>query len=391
MRNQLKTLYSALLIVATLGVTTTVHGVPAFARQTGLDCNSCHNASGYPALNSFGQAFKAAGFTQGNDDEMIGDGEVLSIPKSMHMSLVFKGRVHATGELGAGDAEVATQVPDELAILAGGRIGKNIGWLTEIGGTSAEFASFKVVFAPEVGPVRIGIVPWFSDLTPAYFFETQSTGAVRNLRTWEDRGVSSAMNAISFGGANKVMHSGLGLYVWHTMGYLAFTPFLGGFNADGFSANEVNINNADESAVGYYTRLAVTPSFGNVEMGVGVQYYAGDAIVDDATGLVSRLSTLGVDAQAVIGLDMPIIATLAYASDMTNDASAFTVTAEIALVPDSFNAGLAYRLGLTDSVTSQVGLLLKYNIARNVRLQLDAHYDLDNNTLDLLPMVFGSF
>lgn len=387
MRNQLKTLYSALLIVATLGVTTTVHGVPAFARQTGLDCNSCHNASGYPALNSFGQAFKAAGFTQGNDDEMVGDGEALSIPKAMHMSLVFKGRVEIKSPE-TGDDTVTSQIPDELAILAGGRIGKNIGWLTEIGGTSAEFASFKVVFAPEVGPVRIGIVPWFSDLTPAYFFETQSTGAVRNLRTWEDRKLTSAMNALGYGGANDYLHSGLGLYVWHTMGFIAFTPFVVGNEADW---------NADTTDIGYYARLAVTPSFGNVEMGIGLQYYFGDTLTEDATGsaVSTPLSTLGVDVQAVIGLDTPIIATVTYANDLEAELSALTVQAEIALVPDSFNLGLAARVGLADGVATQVGLLAKYNIVRNVRLQLDAHYqladDFNDSELFILPMVFGSF
>lgn len=61
----LKTIYGVLAVVVALCLTTTTHGSPQFARQTGLDCNSCHASSGkFPALNSFGQAFKAGGYTQ---------------------------------------------------------------------------------------------------------------------------------------------------------------------------------------------------------------------------------------------------------------------------------------------------------------------------------------
>ena len=36
--------------------------VPAFARQMGVSCNTCHFQH-FPMLNNFGRAFKASGFT----------------------------------------------------------------------------------------------------------------------------------------------------------------------------------------------------------------------------------------------------------------------------------------------------------------------------------------
>src|SRR5580692_5260605 len=40
------------------------HGVPAFARKTGLPCSACHEA--WPMLNNFGQTFKDNGYQLGN-------------------------------------------------------------------------------------------------------------------------------------------------------------------------------------------------------------------------------------------------------------------------------------------------------------------------------------
>lgn len=42
--------------------------VPAFARQTGMACNSCHFQH-FPTLNAFGRAFKAGGYTMGGRPE----------------------------------------------------------------------------------------------------------------------------------------------------------------------------------------------------------------------------------------------------------------------------------------------------------------------------------
>lgn len=43
--------------------------VPAFARQTGLSCSTCHFQH-FPALNAFGRSFKAGGLHYGGRTEL---------------------------------------------------------------------------------------------------------------------------------------------------------------------------------------------------------------------------------------------------------------------------------------------------------------------------------
>jgi hypothetical protein len=52
------------LVILGLGLalpTEQAQAVPSFARQTGLDCNSCHTV--FPELTSVGRNFKLNGFT----------------------------------------------------------------------------------------------------------------------------------------------------------------------------------------------------------------------------------------------------------------------------------------------------------------------------------------
>jgi hypothetical protein len=57
-------------------VTPDVYGIPAFARQYGTSCSTCH--VDFPKLNDFGRAFKDAGFKFPKDDESF-----LKIPPVM--------------------------------------------------------------------------------------------------------------------------------------------------------------------------------------------------------------------------------------------------------------------------------------------------------------------
>jgi hypothetical protein len=391
MRNQLKIVYSALTIVAMLGLTSTVQGVPSFARQTGLDCNSCHAAAGYPTLNSFGAAFKAAGYTQGNDDDMIGDGEALSIPKSLNASMVYKVRTPL--DVKKGKSTMHLQNPDEIALLIGGRAGKNIGWLTELGGTGIDAASFKLVFAPELGPVRLGIVPWFSDLTPGYAFETMSTGAVRNIRAVENRKMSSAMNSVNYGAVDDYgtngMNAGIGLYVWHPIGFVAFTPFWDRDIADG--------PDMLKDKMGYYARAAVTPTLGALELGAGVQYYGGAyKAVDGDTGVSStkKLGLIGVDAQAMMNVGIPLAAFVTFATDIANKATSLNVLVDAAIIPDVLMVDLGTRIDLSSKAKdSKTGAMLagKLHINRNTKLEVDVAYTFASGDLQVLPLIFGAF
>jgi hypothetical protein len=65
-----------LLFTTLIGLTGTGHAIPAFSRQYGTSCTTCH--IDFPKLNDFGKAFKDAGFKFPKDDESF-----LKIPPVM--------------------------------------------------------------------------------------------------------------------------------------------------------------------------------------------------------------------------------------------------------------------------------------------------------------------
>jgi len=63
---------------------TTAHAVPSFARQTGLQCTSCHTA--YPQLNAFGRTFKLNSYSLKGGDSKLPPLAVMLQPSFTHTS-----------------------------------------------------------------------------------------------------------------------------------------------------------------------------------------------------------------------------------------------------------------------------------------------------------------
>src|SRR5207342_3664208 len=63
-------------LVVSVGLTGHSHAIPAFSRQYGTSCSTCH--IDFPKLNDFGKAFKDAGFKFPKEDESM-----LKIPPVM--------------------------------------------------------------------------------------------------------------------------------------------------------------------------------------------------------------------------------------------------------------------------------------------------------------------
>src|ERR1700688_2829953 len=67
----LRRIHAAVLLMffggVLVGVTTSSYAIPAFSRQYGTPCATCH--IDFPKLNDFGKAFKDAGFKFPKDDE----------------------------------------------------------------------------------------------------------------------------------------------------------------------------------------------------------------------------------------------------------------------------------------------------------------------------------
>ncbi|HKI62082.1 MAG TPA: hypothetical protein VKA31_07295, partial [Mariprofundaceae bacterium] len=136
-----KTLLSAaaFAVVAVSAVAvapTTSEAIPAFARQTGAACLSCHFQT-FPAINGFGRAFKKGSFTDVGEQALVED-DNLSIPSVLNATVVIRGdftNTKVTGlPIGTTNPNISSgawNIPSETPILIAGRLGSNTGAFVE--------------------------------------------------------------------------------------------------------------------------------------------------------------------------------------------------------------------------------------------------------------------
>lgn len=375
------------VLVVTAVVSTPSQATPAFARQMGTACTSCHFQH-YPALNAYGQAFKAGGFTAVGKQDTI-KGKDLSLPEVLNASLFTKIRYQKTnGTDNPNERTPASgefQFPDEFALLFGGRINQNIGYMLEgqLADKDAAFlAGFKMPFMYDLAGVKVGAVPYTTDaLGASYGFELLNTGAVRNIRVMEHRAESSAQQYLGTATAAE----GLAFVVWDPKFFINFSKW---------SPNHVATaeGRAGGSPSSNYFRAAYTPSFSGWDFGVGVQSWSGSSDRDtDGDGIVTTVDTkaraIDAQAQGVVG-GFPLGVYFTYGkADATpagsrsnlynsspNDKKATVIAAELGILPNKATLMLAWRKAdngaNTNSDDDAVTLGGTYQIAQNVQLQL---------------------
>jgi len=398
-----------------LWVVPEANAVPAFARQTGLACSTCHFQH-FPALNAFGRAFKAGGYTQIGGQGKI-EGEDLSIPDTLNASLVTKIRYQKTNgkntTAAPANAESGTnkgdlQFPDEAALLIGGRAGEHVGFLLEASLKDAtSFTSYKMPIVYDVGPVKLSVIPFTTDgLGASYGFELLNTGAVRHQRVLENASgtVTSAQQYIGTATAAE----GFAFVAYNEMGYINYTLW--------GPSHDANI------AVGplsNYFRVAATPNLGGWDMGIGAQLWSGTTDVGNNTKYPTH--AYAVDAQAQGNVGLPLGVYLSYgnakktkAGDTANlfnsnakDKKAVAVLAELGVLPGKATIAAGYRSDDTGEAANNkqnaITLGASYLLAQNVQVQLNysmysgSYYDLAANNEDgngdrlATLMVFAAF
>lgn len=398
---------SATFIAAAL-VATPSHATPAFARQAGKACNTCHFQH-YPALNEYGQEFKAGGFVDMGKQGTI-KGKDMSLPEILNASIFTKIRHQRNNGVDLPNEPTAAggewQFPDEFALLFGGRVAENIGYMLEgqlANGAAPFLAGFKMPAMFKLGNsgTKIGIVPYTTDaLGASYGFELLNTGAVRNVRIMEHRNESSAQQYLG----TATAASGAAFVLWNPNFFV---------NLSAWSPNHVAISEgrANASPSSTYLRAAWTPTIGDWSLGAGMQWWAGESKVDEtanptgngrtctnaagAAGTTMRCRTeaFAVDAQAqgTVG-KMPLGLYLTHAKAPGNSATkaqnlfntsanekrATTVTAELGILPNKATLMLAQRWAKTgatpsawrddrDNATTLGGT---YQYSQNLQLQL---------------------
>ncbi len=376
-----------LLAALALGASSASHAIPAFARQTGNACSTCHFQH-YPALNDFGRDFKAGGYTDMGKQEKIEKPD-LSLPSVLNASLFFKIRYLKTNGADTSPANPSNsgdvQFPDEFSLLFGGRASHNIGFFLEgqLSNHDAPFlANFKIPFMYDVGSAKAGVIPFTSeDLGVAFGFELLNTGAVHNLRTIEQGEDTSAQQYIGTGTAAE----GLALVYAHKLFHVNVTKW-----SPNHVAGESGTNGRPTAN---YVRAAVTPVFNEWDLAVGTQLWSGTAKREDPAnpGAVADVATKAwaVDAQAQgkIG-NLPLGVYFSHAvakatpaggtpnlfnESEPNNKKATAISAELGIIPNKATLMLAFLRGNTGEATNSGDNALTlggtYMIAQNVQLQ----------------------
>lgn len=396
---------------AAVGLTLTppsAEAAPAFARQTGMQCVACHSQA-FPAINAFGRAFKAGGYTLMGTQPTV-DGKDLSLPNSLNASVIAKLRyAQADGNTNEGIDAGQIEWPNEAALLLGGRVSENIGFLIEaglggpvsgetgdmiddpddpsnhtheIGGDSNTFLSSKLVFSvAKVGGTQLSVIPFSTDgLGVGYGFELLNTGALRAQRSIEDRTAMSASQALELGSGEATGLAFVASSNNYFVNYSAWTPGFGGDNFD------VGTNLAS------YLRAAYMPRIGSWDTGIGFQYLTGtvkNAAGKDGSGkkLFEKTVTDGwvIDAQAegqVGGKPLTVLLSTgsakgdenSYFNENAKDATATALLLQYGLMPNKANAYIAHRMmktgADTDDEANKTTLGFMYLPSQNVRLEL---------------------
>lgn len=356
--------------------------VPAFARQTGLACTSCHFQH-YSALNAFGRAFKKGGFTMVGGQSMI-EGDLLSMPSALNASMVLKVRYQKTNgdDDSSGRNKGEFQFPDEAAIFLGGRVGENIGFVLEMalnGEGTDNFTSFKMPFVYDVAGTKLSVIPFNTDaLGVSFGFELLNTGAVRNIRTLEHRGEISAQQYIGTATAAE----GIAFVAANNMGFLNYSLWAPSHTA------------TDVGPMSHYLRVAATPTYAGWDLGGGIQWWGGTTGIGSDADLAAgdyQTHAWAIDAQAQGAvMEMPLGVYLTYGSVEKSDASgpvnlfnsetnddktALALIAELGVIPNKATIAIGYRSADTgaasDSEDNAITFGATYQLAQNVQLQLN--------------------
>jgi len=104
---------------------TRAEAFPAFARQTGASCLSCHFQT-FPALTPFGRSFMMNSFTDVGDQALIED-DNLSIPAVLNASFDVRANFTNVNAQGVGSVGTFNIPAEETRLFLAGRIGANSG------------------------------------------------------------------------------------------------------------------------------------------------------------------------------------------------------------------------------------------------------------------------
>lgn len=188
----------SLLMLA--GFVNEVQALPMFAKQTGMDCASCH-LQHIPKLNTVGRKFAASGMT-----ESIKAADENSSGMDLNPSLMVKSIYERTwdkptesGNIKATGTNIGeTSIPRTASLFVGGKVSDDVGAIVNLSYKDLEENSIagKVVYAKEISNGYLGAALYSSDnFGPFSGMENYNSGLYKPLRTFDIRKLSNAFQA----------------------------------------------------------------------------------------------------------------------------------------------------------------------------------------------------
>ncbi len=220
-----KTLFSAAAF-AMLGASASVlapgkaEALPAFARQTGAACLSCHFQT-FPSLKAFGRSFMMNSFTDVGDQALVED-DNLSIPSVLNATFEVRGNVTNTSVSGNTLPSATTYtIPDAARLFVAGRIGSNTGafiaFMPNMPAPMGPTPVWMLLNSWDVGDFKVGFGAHKSPWGGSNVMEVSNVFGHRG-----DKLAGQDVSAISASGFTQ-MTTGIGGWVGNDMGYLQFS------------------------------------------------------------------------------------------------------------------------------------------------------------------------
>lgn len=335
--------------------------IPAFARQTGMACNACHQQH-FPVLNAFGRAFKDSGYTIVGKQGVV-EADHLSIPDTLNAAILIKIRYFKDQSTGAADTTTTAtnkgngqlQFGDEVSLFFGGRIANNVGFLMEgnlVGGAGQFVTGLRIPFVFDVGGAKLSMVPFTTDGGGVQTGYELSSGGVQRSNRWnENRREISAVQYNADRGPDGGAATGVALVARNDLGFINLTRWTPSYmpgGGSGASSSEMKST---------YLRVAATPSIGSWALVVGAGGMSGTSFNNVSGQRIDTKQTF-VDFQAhgsLAGKDLGLYAQHATAPAKSgtsaanaynggaNQRSATTFGADYSLIPHVLSLAASYR------------------------------------------------
>jgi len=282
--------------------------VPAFARQTGLECMMCH-AQNQSKLNSFGRDFARSAYTMSTESgsQSLIDGEKLGlgIPMVLNMSMMLKARYDkGDGMINGKGIVLQSSNGDDIDANRGiyeifktstvniaGRMSNNVGGIIEFREKEGK-AIFggKVATAFETGDGYTGLViNSTNNYGPFSGIESYNTGLNKTLRQFENHKLTNAIQASDLGSGPS---TGIQAYFSGYNFFATVGVFVPAHNSDGIDLGGSMIP---------YARIAYEIPMDELTLIVGAFGMKGTAKASNTsyyTGLIGSVNT----PQALVGV-----------------------------------------------------------------------------------------